>query len=331
MGKIVNVILSGGVGSRLWPLSRKSKPKQYLPIFSGKSLFELAVTRNLKVAQEVLLVASESNLELANPALQGVSHRIIVESVPRNTAAAIAFAAFALEEDDVMLVTPSDHLVENQEDYKSAIEQGVEFAKMDNIVTFGIVPHYPETGYGYIEHEGNDVISFREKPNESTAKEFLQRKRFLWNSGIFCFKAGVFLEELERYSPAVFSAAKEAFQNCKEDIIDKDLSLAIPSISVDYAVMEKSDRIKVIPAKFKWSDMGAFDSLYEHLKDNGQPIDENGNMVIGDTDKQVAFVGMKDTIVVSTDDALLVLDMNSAQKVKDLYESLQENNSDLIE
>ncbi|WP_149524344.1 mannose-1-phosphate guanylyltransferase [Sphingobacterium hotanense] len=329
MSKIINVVLSGGVGSRLWPLSRKSKPKQYLPIFDGKSLFELTVERNHPLVSKVTLVGSIQNKDLAEPYLRNFNSDVIAEAAPRNTAAAIAFAAFHAEPDDILIVTPSDHLIEGEEEYQQAINQGIVFAQEGYIATFGIIPTRPETGYGYIEHEGNTVLSFREKPNEETARDFLKKESFLWNSGIFCFKAGVFLEELMRFEPKLYTAAETAFEYADNLVLDQEHSLQIPSKSIDYAVLERSDLIKVVPAKFRWSDMGAFDSLYAYFKEKGHPVDDRGNIVVG-TDKYTAFVGLSNCMLINTDDAVLVLDRARAQDVKQVYESLEREGSPLI-
>lgn len=329
MEKIINVILSGGVGSRLWPLSRKARPKQYLPIFNGKSLFELTIERNKKVCDHLILVGSVQNIDLAKEDLAHTSHEIIVEAVPRNTAAAIAFAAFAASPDDILIVTPSDHLIEGEEQYLQAVKRGMEFAREGCLVTFGINPVKPETGYGYIESEGNDVLSFREKPNYETAKDFLKRGSFLWNSGIFCFKASVYLDELERFDPKLYTAAKVAFEAAADGVLDAELSKKIPSKSVDYAIMERSDSIKVVPSFFQWSDMGSFDSLYDYLIGKGHPSDDGGNVVIGG-DKLTFFVGMENCVVVNTDDAVLILNKGAAQDVKAVYEQLEKDASGLI-
>lgn len=328
MSKIINVILSGGVGSRLWPLSRKKKPKQYLSIFDQKSLFEHTYERNRKIAVKSLLIGSVDNINLAKEILDTSKYERLVESVPRNTAAAIAFAAFYADPEDILIVTPSDHLVDLEEEYKKSIEKGIEFAKEGFIVTFGIQPTYPETGYGYIEYEGNDVLAFREKPNTETAKSFLKKGGFLWNSGIFCFQAKVFLSELEKYEEKVFITAKEAFEKREGEIIPEELSLKIPSISVDYAVMERSKKIKVVPSEYAWSDMGSYEALYAYLLEKGHPVDENGNMYIGE-EKKVKFLGMRDTILVSTQDAMLVLDKDSSQSVKEVYEEIERLYPDL--
>lgn len=329
MSKIINVILSGGVGSRLWPLSRKSKPKQYLPIFGKKSLFEHTLQRNQPLADHVVMVGSIQNKGIAEEALRQHEHTFIAESTPRNTAAAIAFAAFACAADDVLIVTPSDHMIEHEDLYIDALTKGVDYARAGFISTFGIQPTRPETGYGYIECDGNDVLSFREKPNEDTARDFLKQGNFLWNSGIFCFQAQVYLDELLRFEPKLYHAAKNAFAASVDGVVDLELSRKIPSKSIDYAVMERSELIKVVPATFYWSDMGAFDSLYDYLKTKGTPVDSQGNMTIGD-DRYVSFLGLRDTILVSTEDAVLVLNKQTAQDVKLLYEELEKEDSPYI-
>ena len=329
MSQIVNVILSGGVGSRLWPLSRKARPKQYIPLFEQKSLFELTVERNKAVTSKTLMVGSIQNVDLASPFLPEGRSATIIEAKPRNTAAAIAFAALAADPDDILIVTPSDHLIENQEAYEAILQKGIAYAEQDYLVTFGIQPTRPETGYGYIEYQDNDVLSFREKPNVDTAKEFLKKGNFLWNSGIFCFKASVYLEELFRFEPKVYRASKEAFESAVDGVLSEELSMKIPSKSIDYAVMERSERIKVLPSHFIWSDMGSFDSLYDYLATKGHEVDANGNMVIG-SKKHVSFLGVEDTLIVDTEDAILVVRRDLSQDVKHLYEDLESQNSPLL-
>ncbi|WP_139956367.1 mannose-1-phosphate guanylyltransferase [Flavicella sediminum] len=334
--KLVHVLLTGGIGSRLWPLSRKSRPKQYLEIFENKSLFEKTLLRSKELVDEVIVVGNTDNCHLSRAILEktNTSYFDIIESTPRNTAAAIAFAAFAADSDSVLLVTPSDHMIDGEKAYKEALDEAVQKAKDGFIVTFGVTPKKPETGYGYIEYEKDDVISFREKPNLETAKDFIRKGGFLWNSGMFCFKAGVFLAELEKYSPIVYKKAKKAWENSGDENskvcrLDLDLSLDIPSISVDYAVMERSSKIKVVPANFKWSDLGSFESVYEYLVGQGHPVDENRNMVIG-SDRFTAFVGMRNTILVCTPDANLILQKRASQDVKEVYNKLDSENSDLL-
>ena len=328
---IIHVILTGGVGSRLWPLSRKSQPKQYLEIFEGKSLFEMTVERNTHLADKVMVVGNVDNHHLSGKVMDKTqtAYLNIVEATPRNTAAAIAFAAFASNPDDILIITPSDHIIDKEEDYNIAIQEAISKAKEGYIVTFGIIPTKPETGYGYIESKGDKVLSFREKPNETTAKEFIARGNFLWNSGMFCFKAGVLLEELKQFQPEVYEKSKIVWEFSQEGFLDLNSSLEIPSISIDYAVMERSKKIKVVPASFSWSDLGSFESVYEYLVSKGHPVDSNGNMVIG-SESYTTFLGLRNTIFVHTNDANLILQKESSQDVKDIYNELERQNSDLL-
>ncbi|SKB88664.1 mannose-1-phosphate guanylyltransferase [Sphingobacterium nematocida] len=329
---VVHVLLSGGIGSRLWPLSRKQQPKQYLDLFNGQSLFGLTVQRNAKIADEVIVVGNKDNAHLSERAMihGGLPYRSIVEATPRNTAAAIAFAALAVNPEDILIVTPSDHMISGDEAYGSAMKAGIAKANEGFIVTFGIQPTRPETGYGYIEFHGDMVKSFREKPNQDTAEDFIERGTFLWNSGMFCFQSSVFLEELKKYEPTVYDAAKLAWESAENGKLDEELSLQIPSISVDYAVMERSKKIRVVPTEFEWSDLGSFEALYDYLVSTGYPKDENGNIVIG-TDKFAGFVGLKNTIFVCTKDAFLMVQKEKSQDVKKIYNMLEKHQSKLLD
>ena len=328
---ITHVILTGGVGSRLWPLSRKSQPKQYLDIFDGKSLFEMTVDRNKNIADSVMVVGNVDNRHLSEKVFEksNTSYIDIIESTPRNTAAAIAFAAFASQPEDILIVTPSDHIIGHPALYEQSIKEAIEKASNGFIVTFGVIPTKPETGYGYIERNGDDVISFREKPNQVTATDFIEKGNFLWNSGMFCFKASVLLEELMKYTPEVYEKSKAVWEKNINGKLDLDLSMEIPSISIDYAVMERSKKIKVVAAQFTWSDLGSFESVYDYLKTIGHEVDKNGNMVIG-TNNYTAFVGVKDTIFVYTPDANLILQKQQSQDVKNIYTSLERKKSELL-
>jgi mannose-1-phosphate guanylyltransferase len=328
---ITHVILTGGVGSRLWPLSRKSQPKQYLDLFEGKSLFEMTVERNRTLVDQVMVVGNIDNHHLSRQVLEksNTPYIDIIESTPRNTAAAIAFAAFASDPETILIVTPSDHIIGDMEQYNKAIQEAVEKASNGFIVTFGIIPTKPETGYGYIERRGDDVLSFREKPNQVTARDFISKGNFLWNSGMFCFKAGVLLEELKAFHPEVYEKSKTAWDANTDGNLDLALSMDIPSISIDYAVMERSKKIKVVPSSFVWSDLGSFESVYDYLVATGHAVDENGNMVIG-TNTYTAFVGMKNTIFVYTETANLILQKESSQDIKNLYHELERENLELL-
>lgn len=328
--KIYNVVLSGGVGSRLWPLSRKNHPKQYLEIFNDRSLFELTIKRNQNITTDLLVIGNKDNESLSQKILDklDINYKKITEAVPRNTAAAIAFACFAVEKEDILIVTPSDHLIQRMDEYEDAIHKAVSLAKENYIVTFGIQPTHPETGYGYIEHKGDRVISFREKPNHITAQDFIERGNFLWNSGMFSFKAGVMLEELKKFEPEIYEKSKIAWEANIDGALDETLSLDIPSNSIDYAVMERSKKIKVVPATFNWNDLGSFEALYDYFLSVGHPVDRNGNMVIG-TDVYTAFVGLRDSMFIFTPTANLILQKEDSQEVKNVYNHLEKTKPEL--
>ncbi|MDD2822290.1 MAG: mannose-1-phosphate guanylyltransferase, partial [Flavobacterium sp.] len=321
---ITHVVLTGGVGSRLWPLSRKSQPKQYLDLFDGKSLFEMTVDRNAAIADKTLIVGNVDNHHLSCKVMEkfNISHSYIVESTPRNTAAAIAFAAFQSDPDDILIITPSDQIIEGEDSYMEALNQAIALAKNDFLVTFGIKPTKPETGYGYIEFEEENVLAFHEKPNLETASHFLIKGNFYWNSGLFCFKAGVYLAELQKQEPEVYKQSKIVWDANVAGTLDYDLSLLIPSISVDYAVMERSHNIKVVRSTFEWSDLGSFESVYDYLVQSGHVVDEGGNIVIG-TSTHTSFVGVENCLLVYSPDALLVLQKEKSQAVKQVYQHLE--------
>jgi len=332
MSEIIHVLLTGGVGSRLWPLSRKSRPKQYIDLFGGYSLFELSVKRNSDLTNKLNVIGNVDNNELSKKSLSRIKKETylnIIEAAPRNTAPAIAFAAFAANPEDLLLVTPADHIIPEGDPYIIAVKRALAIAEEGYIATFGIRPERPETGYGYIEHNGEDVIAFREKPDFKTAENFLKKGNFLWNSGMFCFKAKTFLEELKKYEPEVFARSLEVWNHNNNGELNFENSMKIPSISVDYAVMERSEKMKVVRSEFEWSDMGSFEAIYDYLSEQGHPTDEQGNMVIG-SDNYTAFVGLHDSILVCTPDANLVLSKQQSQDVKKVYQSLENNNSVLI-
>lgn len=328
---ITHVVLTGGVGSRLWPLSRKTLPKQYLELFDGESLFEKTVARNLNISNKTIVVGNIENYKMSNAIMSKFDRPFapIIEAVPRNTAAAIAFAAFASAPEDILLITPSDHIIEGIKLYDNALEQALLLASQDYLVTFGIKPTKPETGYGYIEFEEENVIAFHEKPDFDTAKRYLTNGNYFWNSGLFCFKAGRFLEELRKQEPGVYQKSKIAWEANTNGFLDYELSLEIPSISIDYAVMERSKEIKVIPAHFEWSDLGSFESVYDYLVYKGHPIDVNRNIVIG-TSMYTTFIGVKNCILIYTADALMVLQKENSQEVKQVYQHLESIASPLL-
>ncbi|MCF0055168.1 mannose-1-phosphate guanylyltransferase [Dyadobacter sp. CY356] len=330
---VVHVILSGGVGSRLWPVSRKSMPKQYIPMFGDKSLFQLTAERNAHLADHVLVVGNKDNYLLSQADLirAGVhQYTEVIEAAPRNTAAAIAFAAFDLKSDDVILVTPSDHIITNEEAYADAIAESIRLAKQGYLVTFGIKPSKPETGYGYIEHQGNEVIAFREKPDQSTAELFLEQGNFLWNSGMFCFQAGIYLDELKNFEPEIYETSLKTWEARSNAFLPETETILIPSVSIDYAVMERSEKIKVVEATFGWSDLGSFESIWEHWENQGEVHHfKQNNCVVGST-KHVEFLGVSNLMLVETPDAILVLDKSNSQDVKKIYERLERELPELV-
>lgn len=329
--KIYNVVLSGGVGSRLWPLSRKTHPKQYLEIFNDRSLFELTIKRNKAITTDLMVIGNKDNESLSQKILEklNVDCIKITEAVPRNTAAAIAFAALAVDKNDILIVTPSDHLIQRMDEYQDAIQRAIDLANSDYIVTFGVEPTHPETGYGYIEHKGDTVLSFREKPNHITAQDFIERGNFLWNSGMFCFKAGILLDELKQFEPEIYEKSLQAWNANQDGYLDEALSMEIPANSIDYAVMERSKRIKVVQAKFSWDDLGSFEALYDYFRSGGHPVDRNGNMIIG-TNVYTAFVGLSNCIFVSTPTANLILQKEDSQEVKNVYNYLEKKKPELV-
>jgi len=278
---MTNIILCGGNGTRLWPISRTLMPKQFVRLFNDKSLFQLTVERNSKVCDSQFIVSNAEQYFLAIDQLEEIhkdNNNYLLEPVGRNTAPAIALACMALDPEELVLVTPSDHLIKDEKEYTKVLQKAKELAMEDNLVTFGITPTFAETGFGYIEAEGYKVEAFHEKPDKEIAQAYLKAGNYYWNSGMFLFKAGVFLEELKKYAPKLYENALKAFNNSsKEDnlirIKHEDM-LNIPEDSIDYAVMEKSTKVKVVPSDIDWSDVGSFDSLYDEL-----PQDENGNTV----------------------------------------------------
>ncbi len=334
---MTNIILCGGNGTRLWPISRTLMPKQFVKLFDDKSLFQLTVKRNSKVCDSQFIVSNTEQYFLALDQLEEMkkeNNRYLLEPIGRNTAPAIALACMALEAEEIVVVTPSDHLIKDEIEYAKVLEQAKQLASEDNLVTFGITPSFAETGFGYIEANGLDVKAFHEKPNFETATSYLNAGNYYWNSGMFCFKAGIFLEELKKYSPEVYETSLQALENSSKDemirIKHEDM-LSIPEDSIDYAVMEKSKIVKVIPSDINWSDVGSFDALFEELpkdennnttNDKHISIDSKNNLIYG-VNKYIATIDVEDLIIVDTGDALLVSKKGSSQKVKQVVAELK--------
>lgn len=332
VNKKVHVVLSGGSGSRLWPLSRKSRTKQYIPLFDKKSLFEITLDNNQKFCDEILVVGNIDNYELSLKALQESvtnKYHVIVEALSKNTAAAIAFAALAIDRNDVMLVTPSDHIIGNEIAYRKALEEAFEFAEKGYLVTFGIQPTKPETGYGYIQSDDSDVIAFHEKPTKQKALSFLEAGNYLWNSGIFCFKAQIYLEELKKFRPDILEACIRVMEIKSSDFLDASLSEEIPSESIDFAVMEKSSKIKVVKGAFAWSDLGSFEALFEYFSIKGAYV-QGSNLIIAET-AHVELHGVENMMVIQSADSILVMPISQSQDVKNIYQRLLTTNIKLIQ
>ncbi|BDY13409.1 mannose-1-phosphate guanylyltransferase/mannose-6-phosphate isomerase [Hydrogenimonas cancrithermarum] len=363
---MTNIILCGGSGTRLWPISRTLMPKQFVKLFNDKSLFQLTVERNAKACDHQFIVSNAEQYFLALDQLEepgihstfNIQHStFLLEPVGRNTAPAIALACLNIDAEEIVLVTPSDHLIKNETAYLEAVSTAKLAAEEGNLVTFGIEPTYPETGFGYIEAKSRDseklevgsgkfsvldVRKFHEKPNAETAQKYLDAGNYYWNSGMFCFKAGLFLDELKKYAPEIYEACLEAYEN-EQEITQGQLRIrhedmmAIPDESIDYAVMEKSDKVKVIPCDIGWSDLGSFDALYDELEkdengntlnDNHISLDSKNNLVIAD-DRTIATIDVEGLMIVDTGDALLVSKKGSSQKVKEVVKHLKEKGSEL--
>jgi len=349
------VILCGGAGSRLWPVSREQHPKPFIRLADGQSLLQKAFLRGTQLSDvaEVLTVTNrelffktEDEFREVNTA--GVATSFILEPFGRNTAPAIVAAALQVAkshgDDAVMLVLAADHLIADQSAFQQAVHKATELAETGKLVTFGIHPEAPETGYGYIETEGNTVLRFVEKPSLEKAQEYFVSGRFLWNSGMFCFTAGSLLREMEKYNPQIVADMRVCLEKsrrlegggCSQVVIDPETFMTVAEDSIDYAVMEKSDHVAVVPCNIDWSDIGSWSTLGDLV-----PADDNGNRVQGevilhDTNdctiqsdgRLVAALGVKNLIIIDTPDAVLVVDKSSAQDVKHIYTELKLNGHD---
>lgn len=352
---IIPIILSGGSGSRLWPLSRESFPKQYLSINSKNNISLLQKTQEriskLKNIKNPILICNENHRFIIAEQMREINvnpQSILLEPFGKNTAPAITIAALkALEKEDNpnLLVLSSDHHIEDEEEFIKVIKKGLENIDQ-NIITFGVIPTAPETGYGYIKSEtpydlnnfqGSKILKFIEKPKLDKAKLLIKDKCYTWNSGIFMFSAKTLIKEIEKFCPEILNFAKESLNKSKSDLdfqrLDKDSFNKFPDISIDNAVMENTDLGYVIPLNAGWSDIGSWNSVWETSNK-----DKEGNHIIGKTiiketkncyirseDRLVVGIGLNNLVIVETNDAILIVDRESSQDVKNIVKSLKLN------
>lgn len=347
---ITPIIMAGGTGSRLWPLSRELYPKQFLTVTGEQSMLHQTVARlsGLEHTAPVLICNEEHRFIAAEQMrIGGFAHSgIILEPVGRNTAPAIALAALqavnnaAEGEEPILLVLAADHVIQNITAFESAVQNALPFAESNQLVTFGIVPTAPETGYGYIrsgEQSGNafTVSEFVEKPNLATAQKYLSSGNYYWNSGMFLFKASRYLEELAKFSPEILDICKQAIAVPEQDLefirVNKAIFETCPDDSVDYAVMEKSQNVVVVPMDAGWSDVGSFSALWEvSAKDKNKnvikgdviAVDSSNNYIYAEN-KLVSTVGVDNLVIIETKDAILVANKDQVQNVKTIVKKLK--------
>ena len=347
---IVPVILCGGAGSRLWPVSRELHPKPFIRLADGQSLLQKAFLRGaaLSGVKEILTVTNrdlffktEDEYKEVNSARLATS--FILEPFGRNTAAAIAAASLQMQAahgpETFLLVLAADHLIAHQGAFSDAVSEAIELAEKGQLVTFGIKPDAPETGFGYIEAKGSKVIRFVEKPSLEKAEEYLASGNFLWNSGMFCFKAGAMLEAMEEHCPDILSAVRACIAKSRastgkaftELTLDHESFARVPDNSIDYSVMEQSEQVAVVPCSIGWSDIGSWSALgglsapdAEGNRVEGHALlHDVSNCYIQSNKRVVGAVGLDNLIIVDTPDALLVADKSRAQDVKHLYAALK--------
>lgn len=350
---LIPVILSGGAGTRLWPVSRKTYPKPFMQMGDGQSLLHKTLARAQSVADgtEVITVTSRDHYFITRDEYRGhiedADARFLLEPIGRNTAPALAMAALDIANrhgpDAQMLVLPADHLIRDLASYGEAVRAARALAADGYLVTFGIVPDRPETGFGYMRvggqlEQGRAIEAFVEKPDLMTAQAYVDSGDYFWNSGMFCFAAGTLLASMELTCPELLSAARECFAQVPADAkpieFDKDSFARLPDISVDYAVMEKAARRAMVPASFDWNDIGSWKAISDL-----DPGDNDGNRTVGPAvlvdsrncyvqskGRLVAAVGVDDLVIVDTGDAVLVSTRNKAQAVKQVVDELRSQN-----
>lgn len=347
---IVPVILSGGSGSRLWPLSREFFPKQFLSLINTSSLFQDTINRASGQLAAPLVICNEEHRFIVAEQLRQIdslNNGIILEPVGKNTAPAIAIAAISLmkeQKDPILLVLSSDHVIENKVEFLNSIQTASKIAEQGKMVAIGVKPNKPEIGYGYIRAERSvnhnyfNIVSFTEKPDINKASEFLKSQDYYWNSGIFIFKASAYLDELKKYEPEIFSTCKKSIDNSSRDLdfirLDNNEFFKCPSKSIDYAIMENTINGVVVPFEGSWSDIGSWSSLWElKKKDINNNVSEGDvllnnvqNSYVHSSNRLVAVNQISDLIIIDTQDALLVSSKNNSQDIKDIFEKLKKDN-----
>ena len=347
MALLQPVLLSGGTGTRLWPLSREAYPKQFLPLAGEDTMVQATWRRVAPLAGAApIVVANEEHRFLVAEQLRQIgapTPAIVLEPVGRNTAPAIAAAALqalAAGDDPLLLVLPSDHVVRNEAGFRDAVSAACAAAEAGALVTFGIVPDAPETGFGYIQAETGEgvrrVLRFVEKPDAVTAQSYLDAGGYYWNSGMFLFRASRYLEELGKFQPGIVASVSAAFAAAKRDgdfiRLDKAAFAASPSDSIDYAVMEKTSDAKVLPVDIGWNDVGSWSALWEVAERDADGNAHRGDVIAVDSrntyayaQRLVALVGVDDIVVVETDDAVLVAHKDRVQEVKQVVAQLKQS------
>ncbi len=350
MPKLQPVLLSGASGTRLWPLSREAYPKQFLPLAGDDTMLQATWLRVAALADAAhalnrpIVVAGEDHRFLVAEQLRQIGApvpAILLEPIGRNTAPAIAAAALqamAAGDDPLLLVLPSDHVVRDADAFRNAVRVAMPAAEAGALVTFGIVPNAPETGFGYIQAAAGDgvrkVLRFVEKPDAATAQSYLGAGGYFWNSGMFLLRASRYLEELQHFRPEIVDAVRAAFEGAARDgdfiRLDKQAFSSCPSDSIDYAVMEKTDAAMVLPVDIGWNDVGSWSALWDVSEQDGDGNAHHGDVIAIDSrnsyayaQRLVALVGVDDLVVVETDDAVLVARKDKVQQVKDVVATLK--------
>lgn len=338
-----HVLMCGGSGVRLWPLSRESRPKQFISFFDDSTLIQKTACGVAPLASSLTVVCSLDHYHLVEQQLKEKliePNEYILEPASRNTAGAVCLAALSSHPDQILLITPADHEIDYTKLYEKAIEEGKELANQGELVIFGIRPVRPETGFGYIQvGESKEVLKFHEKPSYEVALSYLQEGKFLWNSGMIMVKAGKLLELLKTWAPEVYESSEKAYKNGKLEkenpvVLKIQLNdmLAIPSLSIDCALLERMNHLRCITGEFLWSDVGSFDSLYTTSKKDAAgnairssevvSVDAKNNLVMG-RGRMISMVDVEDLVVVDTPDALLISKRGSTQKVREIVSELK--------